>query len=381
MDFSIPEELSALCRTVRGFVDREVDPLASEIEETDRIPQRLVDSAKALGLFGLSIPEEYGGLGLGVLGRSLVYEVLGRTAAGFTSLVGAHTGIGTSGIAELGSADLKRRYLPRLASGEMIAGFALSEPNAGSDAARITTTAVRRGDRFILDGRKHYITNGPDGQLFTVIAVTDKARGTKGISAFAVESGFKGFHVGRVDRKMGLHGSHTSELIFEGCEVPAGNLIGEEGLGYVAALKILTKGRATLAARCVGACERLVELCVAYGKERQTMGKPIIEHQMVQAMVAEMATDTAAARALTRQVAWMADQGQNIVKEAAMAKLFASEALARVADKAVQVYGGMGYMREMEVERHYRDARITRIYEGSSEIQKLIIARRLIEEA
>ncbi|GAC1347465.1 MAG: acyl-CoA dehydrogenase family protein [Myxococcales bacterium] len=381
MDFQVPDEIAALCRTVRGFVDREVDPLAGEIEETDRIPQRLVESAKALGLFGLSIPEEYGGLGLGVLGRSLVYEVLGRTSAGFTSLVGAHTGIGTSGIAELGSADLKRRYLPRLASGEMIAGFALSEPNAGSDAARITTTAVRRGDRFILDGRKHYITNGPDGQLFTVIAVTDKGRGTKGISAFAVESRFKGFHVGRVDQKMGLHGSHTSELIFEGCEVPAENLIGEEGLGYVAALKILTKGRATLAARCVGACERLVELSVAYGKERQTMGKPIIEHQLVQAMVAEMATDTAAARALTRQVAWMADQGQNIVKEAAMAKLFASEALARVADKAVQVFGGMGYMREMEVERHYRDARITRIYEGSSEIQKLIIARRLVEES
>ena len=379
MDFTVPAELDALCRTVRAFVEREVDPVVPEIEESDRVPERVLAQARELGLFGMGIPEEYGGLGLGVLGRTLVYEVLGRTAAGFVSILSAHGGIGTSGIAELGSAKLKQKYLARLATGELLAGFALSEPGAGSDAARITTTAERKGDRYVLNGTKQFITNGPDGQLFTVIAVTDRSKGSKGISAFAVESKFPGFRVGHVDRKMGLHGNHTSELIFENCDVPAENLIGEEGLGYTAALKILAKGRITLAARCVGSCEKLVELSVSYGKTRKTMGRPIVEHQMVQAMLAEMAADSAAERALTRHAAWMADREANVAKEASMAKLFASEALARVADKAVQVHGGMGYMKEMAVERFYRDARITRIYEGSSEIQKLIIARALVE--
>ena len=380
MDFGIPTELALICKTVRAFVEREVDPASTQIEQTDSVPRAVLDKACALGLFGLSIPEEHGGLGLGVLGRSLVFEVLGRTSAGFTSILSAHCGIGTSGIVELGSAALKKKYLARLARGELLAGFAISEPGAGSDAARITTSAVRRGDRFLLNGTKQFITNGPEGGLFTVIAVTDPTRGSKGISAFAVESGFPGFRVGRVDRKMGLRGNHTSELIFEDCETPAENLIGQEGQGYVAALKILAKGRIVLAARCVGSCQKLIEISVAFGKERQTMGKPIVEHQLVQAMIAEMAADTAAARALTWHAAWLADQGANIVKEAAMAKLFASEALGRVADKALQIHGGMGYMKEMAVERIYRDARVARIYEGSSEIQKLIIARRVIEE-
>jgi acyl-CoA dehydrogenase len=379
MDFTIPAELESLCRTVRSFIEREVDPVAERIEETDRVPDEALAQARELGLFGLSVPEEHGGLGLDVLGRALVFQVLGRTSAGFTSILSAHNGIGTTGIVELGSPELRRRYLPRLATGEMIAGFALSEAGAGSDAARIATTAVRRGEKYILNGAKQFITNGPEGGLFTVIAVTDRSKGVRGISAFAVESRFPGFRVGRIDRKMGLLGNHTSELIFEECEVPAMNLIGEEGSGYVAALKILAKGRITLAARCVGSCEKLIELSVAYGKQRHTMGKPIVEHQMVQAMLAEMAADTAAARALTWQAAWSADQGANVAMEASMAKLFASEALARVADKALQIHGGMGYMKEMAVERFYRDARITRIYEGSSEIQKLIIARRLID--
>lgn len=381
MDFAIAPEVEALCRAVRSFVEREVDPIIPQIEETDRVPQEVLRGAAELGLFGLSVPEEYGGLGLGLLGRALVFEVLGRTSAGFTSILSAHGGIGTTGIVELGSEALRRKYLPRIAAGELVAGFALSEPGAGSDAARIATTAVRRGGGWVLNGTKQFITNGPDGGIFTVIAVTDRALGTKGISAFAVESGFPGFRVGRVDRKMGLHGNHTSELVFENCEVPGENLIGDEGLGYVAALKILAKGRITLAARCAGSCQKLVELSVAYGKERQTMGKRIVDHQMVQAMLAEMAADTAAARALTWHAAWLGEQGKNVAREASLAKLFASEALARVADRAVQIHGGMGYMKEMAVERFYRDARITRIYEGSSEIQKLIIARSLIEEA
>lgn len=380
MDFTIPEELQALREAVREFAMKRVEPVAQQIEEEDRIPDYLLREAAELGLMGLSVPEEYGGLGLGVLGRSLVYEGLGKTSNGFTSLLGAHTGIGTTGIVDLASEELKRRYLPDIASGRRLAAFALTEPQAGSDAARISTTAVKKGDRWILNGQKQFITNGPEAEIFTVIAVTDKSKGTKGISAFVVESNWKGFTKGAPEHKMGLHGSHTCQLFFDDVEVPEENLIGQEGMGYVAALKILTKGRATLAARAVGTMEKLIQLCSTYAKERKTMGKPIAEHQIIQAYLAEMAVDHAVSQAYTYKVAWMADQGMNVVKEAAIAKLFTSEALARVADKAVQIFGGMGYMREMEVERVYRDARITRIYEGTSEIQKLVIAARVLQE-
>lgn len=380
MEFRIPADLRALQETVRAFVTKRVDPLAQQIEEEDRIPGALKSEAAELGLFGLSIPEEYGGLGLSVLGRSLVYEELGKGSSGFTSMLGVHTGIGTTGIVDLASDYLKQKYLSDMATGKRLAAFALTEPGAGSDASKIATTAVKQGDRWILNGQKQFITNGPEAEIFTVIAVTDKAKGAKGISAFLVEGGWKGFTRGAPEKKMGLHGSHTCQLFFDGVEVPEENLIGQEGMGYVAALKILTKGRATLAARSVGTMEKLIRICTAYAKDRESMGKPLAEHQIIQTYLAEMAVDHAVAQAYTHKVAWMADQGMNVIKEAAIAKLFASEAFARVADKAVQIHGGMGYMREMEVERVYRDARITRIYEGTSEIQKLIIAGRLLQE-
>ncbi|HEY8347231.1 MAG TPA: acyl-CoA dehydrogenase family protein [Symbiobacteriaceae bacterium] len=380
MDFTIPEELRAIQEGVREFVNRRVEPLAQQIEEEDRIPSTLMEEAARMGLFGLSIPEEYGGLGLGVLGRVLVYEELGKSSNGFTSLIGAHTGIGSTGIVEMGSEDLKRKYLPDMAAGRRLAAFAITEPHAGSDAASIRTAAVKKGDRWILNGQKQFITNGPEADIFTVIAVTDKSKGTRGISAFVVEAGWKGVSKGAPDKKMGLRGSHTCQLFFDDVEVPEENLIGEEGMGYVAAMKILAKGRATLAARAVGTMEKLIRLCTAYAKERVSMGKPLAEHQLIQAYLAEMAVDHALSQTYTYKVAWMADQGMNIAKEAAIAKLFATEAFGRVADKAVQIFGGMGYMREMEVERAYRDARITRIYEGTSEIQKLIIAGRLLQE-
>ena len=341
------------------------------------MPEQVLEQARELGLFGLSVPEAYGGSGLGVLGRSLVYEALGRVSHGFCTLVAAHCGIGTTGIAELADEHLRRKYLPDMAAGRRIAAFALTEPEAGSDAAQIKTRAVRHGDKWIINGSKIFITNAPEADIFTVIAVTDPTKGTKGISAFVVEKQFPGFRLGAQDKKMGLRGSHTAQLFFEDMEVPAENLIGKEGQGYVAALKILTSGRATLAARCIGAMDRLIEDCVAYAKQRKTMGKPIAEHQMIQAYLAEMATDTAASRALTYQTAWMADAGMNIISQAAMTKLFVTEAFGRVVDKAVQIHGGLGYMREIAAERFYRDARITRIYEGTSEIQKLIIASRL----
>lgn len=380
MDFTIPEDLKAIQLGVREFVNKRVEPLAQQIEEEDHIPSQLVEEAANMGLFGLSIPEEYGGLGLGVLGRALVYEELGKTSNAFGSLIGAHTGIGSTGIVEMGSEELKRKYLPDMAAGRKIAAFALTEPQAGSDAARITTNAVKKGDRWILNGQKQFITNGPVADIFTVFAVTDKSKGTKGISAFVVEAGWKGFTKGAPEKKMGLRGSHTCQLFFEDVEVPEENLLGQEGLGYVAALKILTKGRATLAARAVGTMEKLIRLSVKYAKERVTMGKPLAEHQLIQAYLAEMAVDHAVSQAYAYKVAWMADQGLNVQKEAAIAKLFTSEAFNRVADKAVQIHGGMGYMREMEVERVYRDARITKIYEGTNEIQRLIIAGKLLQE-
>ena len=381
MDYTISDELRGMMSATRDFVNGRIIPIEREIDEQDEIPSAVLDEAKGLGLFGIRIPEEYGGLGQGVLGQSLIYEELGRGSHGFCTVIGAHAGIGTTGLVELGTDEQKSRYLPPMATGQKLACFALTEPQAGSDAAQIETVAERKGDRYILNGQKCFITNAPDADVFTVFAATDRSKGARGISAFIVEREFPGLRVGSPEKKMGLRGSHTAPLFFSDCEVPAENLLGAEGSGYVAALKILTKGRSTLASRCVGGMERCLDESVSYAKQRVTMGKPIAEHQMIQAYLAEMATEIFASRAMTRQVAWMSDQGENVIKEAAMAKLFVSEAFARVVDKAVQVHGGMGYMKEMAVERFYRDARITRIYEGTSEIQKLIVARRIIEDA
>jgi len=381
MDFSISEEIRDMKRTLRDFVDKEVDAYGQQIEEEDRIPQHLIAKAREMGLFGLSIPEQYGGLGLTMLDRCLLLEELGRTNMGFTTYIGAHVGIGSTGIVEMAGEDLKKKYLPAMAAGEKLGAFALTEPDAGSDASSMKTNAVLRGDRWILNGRKHFITNAPDAGVFTVIAVTDREKGARGgYTAFLVENSFPGFSIGTVEKKMGLRGSHTSEVIFDNCEVPVENVLGEVGRGYAGALRILSKGRVALGARCVGACDKLVELSARYAQQRVQFGKPIAEFQAIQWMLAEMATDTEAARAFTYRVAWMVDQGMPVVKEGPMVKLFASEALARVADKAVQVHGGMGYMKEFPVERFYRDARITRIYEGTSEIQKMVIAGRMLKE-
>ncbi len=381
MDFTIPEELQRMRAMIRDFVDNEVEPYAQQIEDEDKIPDHLIAKTREVGLFGMSIPEEYGGIGLNMLGRCVVLEEMGRTNTGWVSLLGAHTGIGSTGIIEMGSEETKKKYLPLMARGEKIGAFALTEPNAGSDAANLKTTAVRRGDRWILNGMKHFITNGPVADLFTVIAVTDREKGARGgFTAFLVEKDFPGFSVGAVEKKMGLRGSHTSEIIFEDCEVPEENVLGQEGRGYGAALKILSKGRCTLGARSVGACNKLIEMSAQYAQQRVQFGKSIASFQAIQWMLADMGTETAAARALTYQVAWMVDNGLPVFKESAMVKLFASEVLNRVADKAVQIYGGMGYMKEYPIERFYRDARITRIYEGTNEIQRMIIAEQLLKE-
>lgn len=374
-------ELEQMKQMIKNFVDKEVEPFAQQIEEEDALPQHLVEKAKELGLFGISIPEEYGGIGLNQVGKATVLEQLGRTHNGFVSLISAHTGIGSTGLVKLASPYLKEKYLPDMAAGNKIAAFALSEPGAGSDATNLATRAEKRGNKWILNGTKHFITNAPVADVFTVFALNDKENGAKGgITAFLVEKDFPGFTVGKKDKKMGLRGSYTAQLIFEDCEVPEENVIGEVGMGYVSALRILGEGRVGLAARSVGSCQKLIELSASYAKERVQFGKPIAANQGIQWMLADMATETAAARALAMNAAQMIDEGKKAIKEASMAKLFASDVFNRVADKAVQIHGGMGYVSDYPVERFYRDARITKIYEGTNEIQRMIIARRVLEE-
>ncbi|MFC0273884.1 acyl-CoA dehydrogenase family protein [Metabacillus herbersteinensis] len=380
MDFNFSEEILVLKKSVRDFIQTEVEAVAMQIEKEDHIPERIIELSREMGLFGLSIPENYGGLGIGMVGKCALYEEIGATHNGYTTLIGAHTGIGTVGIVELANENQKKKYLPDMATGQRIGAFALTEPSAGSNATNLKTTAVKKGDKYILNGLKHYITNATEADIFTVMAVTDSEKGAKGITSFIVEKSFPGFQVGAVEEKMGLKGSHSAELIFENCEVPIENVLGTEGQGYVNALKILANGRAGLAARNLGSCQHLLDMSMKYVQEREQFGVPIIEHQAVAHMIAEMAVEIEALRSFTYRVAWMVDEGMKVIKEAAMLKLYGSEVYNRVADKAVQVHGGVGYISDYPVERFFRDARITRIYEGTSEIQKNIIAGQLKKE-
>ncbi|MEK4011497.1 acyl-CoA dehydrogenase family protein [Peribacillus sp. FSL M8-0224] len=377
MDFRLDEDILLLKENIRQFIEEQIDPFSMQIEDEDHIPESIISLSKEIGLFGLSIPERYGGLGIGMVGKCALYEEIGKTHNGYTTLIGAHTGIGTVGIVEMGTEMQKEKYLPDMASGNRIGAFALTEPAAGSHATNLKMTAVKNGDKYILNGTKHYITNADVADIFTVMAVTDKDKGAKGITSFIVEKDFPGFRVGSLERKMGLRGSHSAELFFEDCEVPAENVLGDVGQGYVNALKILANGRAGLAARNLGSCQYLLDLSTKYATEREQFNVPIIDHQAVSHMIAEMAMEIEALRSFTYRVAWMVDQKEKIIKEAAMLKLYGSEVYNRIADKAVQIHGGMGYMKDYPVERFYRDARITRIYEGTSEIQKNIITGQL----
>lgn len=377
MDFQLPPDLLEMKKSIRDFIDNVVDPLADQIDREDRIPEHLMKMSKEMGLFGLSIPAEYGGTGIDMVGKCSLFEEIGRTSNGYMTVIGAHTGIGSVGIVELGTEEQKRKYLPRMASGDIIGAFALTETTAGSHAAALKTTAVRKGDKYILNGAKQYITNAPIAGVFTVMAATDPSKGAKGITSFLVDKSAPGLIIGKTEEKMGLRGSHSSEIFFEDCEVPAENVLGEEGLGYVNALTILANGRAGLAARNLGSSQKLFELSVKYAHEREQFGKPIFEQQIIQHYLAEMALDIETLRSFTYRVAWMVDQGLNVMKEAAMTKLLGSEIYNRIADKAVQIHGGLGYMKDFPVERFYRDARITKIYEGTSEIQKNIIAAQI----
>ncbi|RKQ35804.1 acyl-CoA dehydrogenase family protein [Oceanobacillus halophilus] len=380
MNFELSEEIQSLKEGIRDFIDKEVEPHAMEIEETNEIPERIMEKSKQMGLFALSVPEEYGGLGLSMVGKCAVLEEVGRTHNGFTTVIGGHTGIGGVGIVEMGTEKQKQKYLPGMASGERIGAFALTEPAAGSHASNLKTTAVRKGDKYILNGSKHYITNAPIADIFTVMAVTDPEKGARGITSFIVERDTPGLEIGKIEQKMGLHGSHSSEVFFEDCEVPVENVLGEEGEGYVNALKILANGRAGMAARNLGSADKLLEMSLDYAHNRVQFGKAIFEQQIIQHYLAEMAMEIEGLRSMVYRVAAKVDRKEKVIKEAAMVKLLGSEVYNRVADKAVQIHGGIGYISEYPIERFYRDARITRIYEGTSEIQKNIIAAQLHKE-
>lgn len=385
MDFTIPENLTMMVDTVRRFVKKDLEPISQQVEDDDHIPDEIVQKMAELGLFGLSIPEEFGGLGIGVLGECLVYEELSKVNACFRTRIGTNNGIGSMGIYYDGTEAQKEHYLPRLATGEWVSCFALTEPEAGSDASNVQTTADRDGDWWVLNGRKHFITNGDVADMACVFALTDKAKRAKGgITAFILEKTDPGFSVGTIERKMGMRGSHTTELVFDNCRIPADRVIGGDaniGQGFKTAMKTLDKGRLTMGASALGSAQKLLELCVDYAKQRVQFGKPIAEFQAIQFMLADMATQIYAARQMLYHAAWLRDaKGTSIIKEASMVKYFCTEMANRVADMAVQVFGGMGYMKDFPVERYYRDLRLTRIYEGTSEIQKVVIARELLRD-
>lgn len=376
----LSSEVEILRDEVQRFIREQVDPRSRWIEENDAIPDDLMQMSREMGLFGLTIPEEYGGSGLDLAGKCAIEEEMGQTNYGFATVIGNHTGISTTGIVAQGNVAQKQKYLPRMASGEWIGAFALTEPQAGSDPAALRTTAVRKGDRYVLNGEKIYITNAGIANVFTVMAVTDRSKGIKGISAFIVERSFPGFDIGRNELKMGMHGCTTAPLYFRDCEVPAENLLGGEGIGYVQALKTLTAGRVTVAARCCGMMDKLIRQCVDYMKTRAQGGHKLAEYQGLQWMLADMAVQRDASRGLVERAIETLLRGERGTMEASSAKLYATESLAKVVDCAVQIHGGMGYMREFGIETVYRDARIVRIYEGSSEIQRNIIAGLLLKD-
>ncbi|NNG56580.1 MULTISPECIES: acyl-CoA dehydrogenase family protein [Alphaproteobacteria] len=378
-----PETLQMLVDTVRQFVSETLIPRENEVAETDAIPVDIIQQMKELGFFGLTIPEQYGGLGLTMEEEVNVVFELGRTSPAFRSHIGTNNGIGSIGILIDGTEAQKDSYLPRLASGELLSSFCLTEPDAGSDAASLKTTAIRDGDDYVLNGTKRFITNAPLASVFTVMARTSTdIKGASGISAFVVERGTAGLSFGKPDHKMGQKGALTCDVILDNVRVPAGQLIGGvEGVGFKTAMKVLDKGRLHIAALSVGASERMLADALAYALERKQFGKPIADFQLIQAMLADSKAEIYAAKCMVLDAARKRDEGLNVSTEASCAKMFATEMCGRVADRCVQIHGGAGYVSEYAIERFYRDVRLFRIYEGTTQIQQIVIARNMIREA
>ncbi|MGA2951456.1 MAG: acyl-CoA dehydrogenase family protein [Caulobacteraceae bacterium] len=365
-----------LLEAVRRFVAERLRPIEAEVAEQDAIPAEVLAEMRALGLYGLSIPEAYGGLDLSMEEECLVAMELGHASPAFRSAIGTNVGIGSQGLVMFGDETQKQKWLPGIATGETVTSFALTEPEAGSDSASVRTTARRDGDVYVLDGTKRFITNANRAHLFTVMARTDpEKKGGAGVSAFLVPRDLPGLSVGKPEKKMGQQGAHICDVIFDGVRVPAENRLGAEGEGFRVAMQVLDRGRLHISAVCVGVAERLIADAVAYAAERKQFGQPIASFQLIQGMIADCKTEALAARALTLETARKRDAGENVTLEAAAAKYFASEMVGRVADKAVQIFGGAGYVADHGIERLYRDVRIFRIYEGTSQIQQIVIAR------
>jgi acyl-CoA dehydrogenase len=388
MEASVPravvdrETFETLLSTVRAFARERLIPIEAQVDTEDAVPADVVGEMRALGLYGITIPQEYGGLGLGVEDSVRMFFELCYAAPVFRSLVGINNGLGSWSILSMGTDKQRTAYLPGLASGELVASFCLTEPESGSDAGSLTTTATRDGDWWVLNGTKRYITNAPDAALFLVFARTNFAtQGGDGVSAFLVDRGAPGLHLGKPERKMGQRGAHLCDVVLEECRIPVSALLGPEDRGFALCMRALDRGRLHIASMCVGIAQRLVDESLSFAMTRRQFGKPIAEHQLVQALLADSRAETYAARCMVLDTARRMETGERVSLEASCAKMFASETAGRVADRAVQIHGGAGYVAPSVVERLYRDVRVFRLYEGTTQIQQLIIAREMIRGA
>ena len=379
MDFVLSKEQEMARTLFKEFAENEVKPLAQEVDETEHFPRATVEKMQKLGFMGIPQPKEFGGQGCDTLTYVLCVEELSKVCATTGVIVSAHTSLGTDPIKKFGTPAQKEKYLRPLASGELLGAFGLTEPGAGTDASGQQTKAVLEGDHYVLNGSKIFITNAGEAEIYIIFAMTDKSKGTKGISAFIVEKDFPGFRIGTKEKKMGIRGSATTELIFENCIVPKENLLGQEGKGFGIAMTTLDGGRIGIAAQALGIAEGALEETIAYVKERKQFGRPIAKFQNTQFQIADMATKVEAARYLVYRAAIAKDTKKRFSVEAAMAKLYAAEVAMEVTTKAVQLHGGYGYTREYPVERMMRDAKITEIYEGTSEVQRMVISSNVIK--
>jgi alkylation response protein AidB-like acyl-CoA dehydrogenase len=379
--FGISEEQEHLRKEVRAFAEREIAPHVTEWDEKSEFPHEVVKKLGKMGLLGVIFPESLGGAGMGYVEYVLAIEELSRVDGSVGIIVAAHNSLCTNHIMLAGNDDQRQRWIPKLASGTWLGAWGLTEPGSGSDAGGARTTAVRRGDRWVLNGSKTFITNGTYADCAVVLAVTDREKGTKGISAFVVEKGTKGFRPGKKENKLGLRASDTAELIFEDCEIPAENMVGKEGEGFKDAMRVLDGGRISIAALSLGMGRGALDAALKYSQQRRQFGKAISEFQAIQFKLADMATELDAAWLLTMRAARMKDAGQKVTLESAMAKLYASEAACRICDHGVQIHGGYGFIKDYPAEKFYRDVRLCPIGEGTSEIQRMVIARELLGRA
>jgi hypothetical protein len=377
--FRLTEEQEQLRKEIRDFCAREIQPHIMEWDEASEFPLKTIKKLGEMGLLGIIFPPEYGGSGMGYVDYVLAVEELSAVDGSIGITVAAHNSLGSNHIFIAGNEAQRRKYIPKLATGEWLAAWALTEPGSGSDASSARTTAVKKGDHYILNGTKTFITNGHYADAIVVIAVTDKTKGTHGLSAFVVDKDAKGFRPGKKENKLGLRASCTSELIFEDCEIPAENLLGVEGEGFVDAMRILDGGRISIAALSLGIGRGALDCALKYVKERRQFGKAIAEFQGIQWKLADMATELDAARLLTQRAAVLKDSGIKITRESAMAKLFASEVAVKICDESVQLHGGYGFIKDYPAEKYYRDVKLCTIGEGTSEIQRMVIAREILK--